>query len=93
MLTRLNQYRSAEVWSQPDCPACIQAKKMLERKGIPFQEYVLTVDVTKEQLIQKVPNARSVPQIFLDGSHIGGLLELTRLLDDNYQRATMEQRV
>lgn len=89
MLTKLNPSSVVEVWSQPNCPACIQAKKLLERKGIPFQERILTIDVTKEELLYKAPDARTVPQIFIDDNHIGGLLELTKLLDDNYQRAQM----
>jgi len=93
MLIRSSQYSTAEVWSQPDCDACTQAKRLLERAAIPYTENILGENATKEDLITKVPSARSVPQIFLNGAYVGGLPELRKLLDDNYQRATMEQRV
>jgi len=48
--------------------------------------------IVKKDLIAKVPNARSVPQIFLDGELIGGLHELKkRLVEyDNNQKAELE---
>ena len=77
---------NAEVWSQPNCPACVEAKNLLNLKGIPFQERLLGINTgyTKKDLLDRVPDARSVPQIFLNGKYVGGLLELKRvLLDDN----------
>jgi glutaredoxin len=46
---------------------------------------------TKKDLIEKVPNARSVPQIFIGGEYIGGLPELKKrfALNDNYKTTTM----
>jgi glutaredoxin len=46
---------------------------------------------SKKDLIEKVPNARSVPQIFLDGEYVGGLQELKKRLavHDNYKTTTM----
>lgn len=45
---------------------------------------------TKKDLIEKVPNARSVPQIFLDGEYVGGLLELKqKLANDNNKNTNM----
>lgn len=76
----------AEVWSQTNCPACSEAKGLLERYGIQYSERMIGINgYTKKDLIEKVPTARSVPQIFLDGKYVGGLLDLKRLLtDDNY---------
>lgn len=84
---------NAEVWSQTNCPACTEAKRLLELHKISYGEKMLGVNgYTKKDLIEKVPNARSVPQIFLDGKHIGGLPELKRELEeyDNYYTASME---
>jgi glutaredoxin len=46
---------------------------------------------TKKDLIEKVPNARSVPQIFLDGEYVGGLQELKRkfAIHDNHKTTQM----
>jgi glutaredoxin 3 len=77
--------KSAEVWSQTNCPACIEAKRLLDVLGVSIDERMLGINgYTKKDLIEKVPNARSVPQIFLDGKYIGGLLELKqKLANDN----------
>jgi glutaredoxin len=72
---------SAEVWSQTNCPACTEAKRLLEQRAIKYEECMIAINgYTKKDLIAKVPNARSVPQIFLDGKYIGGLQELKREL-------------
>ena len=72
MQTNLNNKR-AIIWSQVDCPACVQAKSLLDIKGITYEIKMLGVDVTKQDLLNAVPTARSVPQIFLDGTYLGGL--------------------
>lgn len=66
----------AIVWSKYHCPYCDQAKSLLKMKGIEFEERNISEDWTKEQLLEAVPTARTVPQIFLDDQHIGGFTEL-----------------
>lgn len=75
MQTNLN---NNVVWSQPACAACEQAKTLLKSKGIPFEVKVLGENATKEEMFALLPRARSVPQIFLSGKHIGGLPELKK---------------
>jgi glutaredoxin 3 len=66
----------AVVWSKDQCPFCEQAKALLKMKGIEIEERKVGGDWTKEQLLEAVPTARTVPQIFLDDEHIGGFQEL-----------------
>jgi glutaredoxin 3 len=67
----------AIVWSKDPCPFCDQAKNLLTLKGIEYEERNITNGAwTKEQLLEAVPTARTVPQIFLDGQLIGGFNEL-----------------
>ena len=66
----------AIVWSKDACPYCVQAKALLTQKGIEFEERKIGDGWTKEQLLESVPDARSVPQIFLDGELVGGFTEL-----------------
>jgi glutaredoxin len=66
----------AIVWSKDNCPFCDQAKGLLKMKGIEFEERKIGHGYTKEQLLEAVPTARTVPQIFLDESLIGGFTEL-----------------
>lgn len=62
----------AVIWSKPDCPYCVMAQKLLENKGIEIEERKLGFGWNREQLFDAVPNAKSVPQIFIDGMLIGG---------------------
>lgn len=64
------------VWSKPDCPHCDQAKALLTSRGITFQERCIGQDWTREQLLEQVPSARSVPQIVINGRSIGGFEQL-----------------
>lgn len=66
----------AVVWSKPACPYCDQAKALLKLKGIEIEERIVGNGYTKEQLIEAVPGARTVPQIILDEKLIGGFQEL-----------------
>ena len=61
----------AILWSKYHCPYCDKAKSLLELKGIDFEERKIGDGWTKEELLEVVPTARSVPQIFLDDVHIG----------------------
>lgn len=71
----------AIVWSKTPCPYCDQAKNLLAAKGIEVEERNITSgNWTKEQLLEAVPGARSVPQIFLDDEFIGGFNELRQKL-------------
>ena len=70
----------AVVWSKDSCPFCVQAKALLESKGIKFEERNVSKDWTREQLLAAVPTARTLPQIFLDDKLIGGFTELRKHL-------------
>jgi len=70
----------AVVWSKDACPFCDQAKNLLKLKGIEYEERNISRDWTREQLLEAVPNARTVPQIFLDEQLVGGFTELRKHL-------------
>ena len=70
----------AIVWSKYNCPYCDQAKALLKQRGIPFEEKKIGDGYTKEDLLEAVPTARTVPQIFLDEELIGGFNELKNKL-------------
>jgi glutaredoxin len=86
-----NSPKTAVVWSQTNCPACTEAKRLLGQHGTHIVEKMLGINgYTKKDLIDVVPDARSVPQIFLDGEYIGGLQELKRkLANDNNKNTSM----
>ena len=66
----------AIVWSKDQCPYCVQAKALLESRGIEYEERNVSKNWTKEQLLAAVPTARTLPQIFLDEEYVGGFTEL-----------------
>ena len=68
----------AIVWSKDQCPYCVQAKALLESRGIEYEERNINNGWDKEDLMAAVPNARTVPQIFLDEQLIGGFTELRK---------------
>ena len=70
----------AIVWSKDQCSFCVQAKNLLNSKNIEFEERNINHNYTREQLLEAVPNARTLPQIFLDDKLIGGFAELRQHL-------------
>jgi glutaredoxin 3 len=72
----------AVVWSKDHCPFCEQAKGLLKMKGIEFEEKKVGHGYTKDDLLEAVPTARTVPQIFLGEELIGGFTELKKRLTD-----------
>ena len=70
----------AIVWSKYQCPYCDQAKALLIQKGIQFEEKKIGDGYTKEDLLEAVPTARTVPQIFINEQLIGGFTELKKHL-------------
>ena len=73
----------AIVWSKDQCPYCDQAKALLRSRNIEFEERNIQHGWTKEQLLEAVPNARTVPQIFLDDKLVGGFTELRTTLTES----------
>lgn len=65
------------IWSKDNCPFCIKAKEMLTIKGIAFEERnISSGEWSREQLLEAVPTAKTVPQIWLHGRYVGGYSDL-----------------
>lgn len=71
----------AIVWSKYHCPYCDQAKALLTQKGITYEERRIGDGYTREELLEAVPTARTVPQIFIDEQLIGGFTELKKYFE------------
>ena len=71
----------AVVWSKYHCPYCDQAKALLDLHGITYEERRIGDGFTREDLLEAVPTAKTVPQIFLDGELVGGYTELKKHFD------------
>ena len=70
----------AIVWSNIGCTWCEKAKSLLEQKGIEYEERNLAKEWKIQQLLEVVPNARTVPQIFVDDEYVGGYQDLVEYL-------------
>lgn len=69
-----------EIYTTPICPYCARAKSLLEDKGAAFTEIDVFMDVgQRETMHQRAGGRNTVPQIFIDGRHIGGSDELAAL--------------
>ncbi len=62
----------AVIYSKDFCPYCEDAKILLKAKNIEYTEYVVGVDISRDDFLKKIPNAKTVPQIYLDEEYIGG---------------------
>ena len=68
------------IYTTPFCPYCVRAKSLLTKKGVPFEEVDVMMDVkARDQMLQKSGGARTVPQIFIGDTHVGGSDELYAL--------------
>ena len=67
------------IYTTPSCPFCVRAKRLLQERGIAYDEIdVADDDALRADLVQRT-GRQSVPQIFIDGRSIGGFEELAAL--------------
>jgi glutaredoxin len=70
----------AVIWSKFMCPYCDQAKMLLRKHGYEVEEKKVGDGYLKEDLLEAVPGARTVPQIFIENEYVGGFEELKKKL-------------
>ena len=69
-----------EMYTKAWCGYCFRAKRLLESKEVEFAEYDVTMGGPKKaEMLERKPDAYTVPQIFIDGRAIGGSDDLVRL--------------
>ena len=69
-----------EIYTKDWCPYCVRAKRLLAEVGIDPVEYAIDGDTTKRaDMIQRAGGRTTVPQIFIDGKHVGGCDDLFSL--------------
>lgn len=66
-----------EIYTRPMCGFCYQAKKLLDRKDVAYTEYDVWADGAKKaEMVERSGGRNTMPQIFIDGTHLGGCDEL-----------------
>jgi len=69
-----------EIYTTAMCPFCVRAKKLLNKKGVEYTEYDVTMDPEgRKKMTVRAEGRTSVPQIFIEGEAIGGCDELLEL--------------
>ena len=65
--------KPVEIYTTPICPYCLAAKRLLAKKGVPFTEIDVSRDPSlREKMTTRAGGRRTVPQIFIGGTHVGG---------------------
>jgi glutaredoxin 3 len=71
-----------QIYTKFGCPYCARAKRLLDEKGVQYEEYEInSVPGKREEMLGRSNGRTTVPQIFIDGRHVGGsddLMELER---------------
>ena len=70
----------AIIWSKPNCQQCTSAKQLLQLNNIEYEEKNIAEGHKIQDLLALVPNAKTMPQIWLDDEHIGGYMDLREKL-------------
>jgi glutaredoxin 3 len=72
--------KPVRMYTTPICPYCVRAKSLLRKKGVEVEEVDVFMDIgAREEMESKTGGARSVPQIFIGDTHVGGCDELYAL--------------
>lgn len=73
----------AEIYTKPDCPYCTLAKDFMKGMDIQYIESVVGEDVLWEDVVAAVPGVKTVPQIWINGHHVGGYDDLIKWAEEN----------
>lgn len=68
-----------EIYTKFACPYCFRAKLLLEQKGAGYEEYDAGGGARREEMLARSNGRTTVPQIFIDGQHVGGSDDLAAL--------------
>jgi glutaredoxin 3 len=72
--------RPVEIYTTPICGFCMAAKRLLMQKNVSFSETDVMLDPSKRaEMIRRSNGGRTVPQIFIGGTHVGGFDDLNQL--------------
>ena len=72
-----------EIYTSPWCGYCARAKSLLGKKGVAFEEFDVTADTSlREVMVKRAHGRTTVPQIFIEGQHVGGCDDLYELERD-----------
>ncbi|NNE21002.1 MAG: glutaredoxin 3 [Rhizobiales bacterium] len=68
--------KDVEIFTGPRCGYCTAAKSLLEHLGMAYAERDVSDPAVLKEMRERLPRSKSIPQIFIDGEHIGGYDDL-----------------
>lgn len=69
-----------EIYTKFGCPYCARAKALLGQKGVEYDEYEInSIPGKRDEMLERSNGRHTVPQIFIDGRHVGGSDDLAAL--------------
>lgn len=72
--------KTIDIYTKFGCGYCFRAKQLLDRKGVEYNEYDVTLGgPKKDEMLARAPGAQTVPQIFIGETYVGGSDDLTAL--------------
>ena len=81
-----------EIYTSPFCGFCNAAKKLLEKKGVAYTEFDVMMNGAKRQeMIERAGGLTTVPQIFVDGEHLGDCMDMMEMDANDELDARLKQ--
>lgn len=71
-----------QIYGKDGCSYCVKAKSLCEARGLNYEYLTMGVDYTREQLFETFPMVKTVPQIVVNGTKIGGYSELLNYIEE-----------
>ena len=79
------------IYTKFGCGYCVRAQRLLDEKGVDYTDHDITMGGPKRaEMLERAPNARTVPQIFIGDTHVGGSDELAALEREGKLDALLE---
>jgi len=82
-----------DIYTKPWCPYCGRAKNLLDRKGVSYNEIDVTLDPRTENVMKVRSQQQTVPQIFINGVHIGGSDDLFSAEQSGYLDSLLNDEI
>ena len=70
------------IWGKAACPSCEKAKRVLDTHNIQYEYRQLGVDFERDDVLEEFPEARTFPQIVINGQKIGGYEQMVKYIED-----------
>jgi glutaredoxin 3 len=84
-------HQDVTIYTKFGCGYCVRAKRLLDEKGVDYTDHDITMGGPKRaEMLERAPNARTVPQIFIGETHVGGSDELAALEREGKLDALLE---